>query len=171
MTKRITSIALFLCLACISVFAQTTTTPAPAVTGLPQYVFGSGETFSPYSSAPTLLGKSSTIGTFGVRVASSNVYSWTSMQLVPGVTSGAIVTTGAAYVAFQSGKFSLLAIGQAGLSVGSTVTLGTFSGGGLLTYQLGAAANNTFLTFGMTVTGISGNTVQPSFGVGIARGF
>ncbi len=169
--NRLSTLFLSLCLIGYPIFAQTTPAPAPAVTGLPQYVFGSGETFSPYSSAPTLLGKSSTIGTFGVRVGQSNVYSWTAMQLVPGVTSGAIVTTGAAYVAFQSGKFSLLAIGQAGLSVGSTVTLGTFSGGGLAMYQLGAPANQTWITAGMTVTGISGNTVQPSFGVGIARGF
>lgn len=166
------TLAVFCALA-LAAFAQTTppATPAPSTAAFPQYVFGSGETFSPYSTAPTLLGKSSSIGTFGVRVGQSNVYSWTSMQLIPGVTSGAVVTTGAAYVAFQSGKFSLLAIGQAGLSVGQNVTLGTFSGGGLALYQLGTPANQTWLSFGMTVTGISGNTVQPSFGVGVVKGF
>jgi hypothetical protein len=160
-----------LTLLALSAFAFGQTATAPAVTGMPQYVFGAGETFSPYSTSASLAGKTSTIGVFGVRIGTSNVYSWSSMQMVPGVTSGAIVTTGAAYLAFQSGKFSLLAIGQAGISVGTGITLGAFSGGGLALYQIGAPASQIYLTAGMTVTGISGNTIQPSFGFGIAKGF
>lgn len=172
MTKTISVIALVLVLAFCALGQTATTQPAAtAVTGLPQYVFGAGESISPYSSADTFLGRTSTVGTFGVRVSDSNLYSWSAMQMVPGIRTGAIVTTGAAYAVFQQGKFSLFAIGQAGLSVATAVTLGTFTGGGLVAYQVGAPANQMYLTLGMTVTGISGNTVQPSFGIGFAKGF
>lgn len=160
---KIRTLVIALAFACAA-FAQTSTDP------LPQFLFGTGETFSPYAATTSLAGKTSTIGTFAVRVSDTKLYSWSSLQMVPGVTSGAILTTGAGYVALQQGKFSLVAIGQAGISTTPNVTLGTFSGGGAAFYLLNAP-NKIYLTAGMTVVGVSGNTVQPSFGIGIAKGF
>jgi hypothetical protein len=137
---------------------------------MPQFLFGTGVTASPYSSAPNFLGKISSVSTFAVRVSDSNLYSWSSLQMIPGVTSGAILSTGVGYAAYTNGACSLLAIGTAGLTVNTNVSLGTFSGGGALACLINKA-NNIYILGGMSVTGISGNTVQPNFGLGIFKSF
>lgn len=136
------------------------------VTGLPQYMFGTGIAANPYATANSWLNKVSSVSTFAVRISNSNVYSWSSLQMIPGLTSGAMVSTGAAYVAYQQGRCSLLAIGEAGLTVNTNVTLGTFSGGGALACAINKSGN-LFGLGGLSITGISGNTVQPNFGIGI----
>ena len=136
------------------------------VTGLPQYMFGTGIAANPYATANSWLNKVSSVSTFAVRISNSNVYSWSSLQMIPGLTSGAMVSTGAAYVAYQQGRCSLLAIGEAGLTVNTNVTLERLAGWWGVTVPL-IRAGICLVWVVLSITGISGNTVQPNFGIGI----
>ena len=182
--KKLSIVMLFVLLA-VAGFAQTApvaapvSTPAitPAITpdalpaSAPTFLFGAAVGINPYATS----GKYSGVGTFAVRIPGSNLWSWSTLQMVPGVTTGAMLSTGAAYTVKVQGPWSITAILNAGITTanpttGSGVTLGTFSGGGVVSYTV-SEANKLYVTAGMTVTAISGAVVQPSFGIGLAKGF
>ena len=153
--------------------AQTTpATPPPSITPdplpatAPTFLLGASVGISPYATGT----KYSGLGTFAVRIPGSNLWSWSTLQMIPGQTAGALLSTGAAYTVKVQGPWSITALATAGVATGSTVTLGTFSGGGVIAYQV-SVKQNLYVTAGLTIQSISGNTVAPSFGIGFAKGF
>lgn len=87
-----------------------------------------GATYSPYADGRKWEGW----GALGLRVGTSKVYSYTTVDLQP---HAAAVRQGAAYLAYQKGGSSLLALVDAGAQV-SSVTLGTFSGGAIVVQRI-----------------------------------
>src|SRR5690349_18661592 len=118
--KTICSLFLF----AFALSAQTAPTATPAETA-PTYLLGAGASFSPYSTAPTLKQRTSGIGVLAIRIGNSNLLSWSTMSMTPGDTTGATLRTGAGYTVSQQGKWSITAIGTAGVAFAQSVTLGT----------------------------------------------
>ncbi len=145
---------------CIA-FAQGPPTVADTT---PTYIIAGGVGYSPYTAGITGV---SGIGIFAVHIAKSNLLSWSTMQMVPGQKTGANVRTGLGYIVYQGGPWSLTAIADAGVAMGGAVTLGTFSGGGVLAYEF---KPKLYFTVGLSIVQVSSNLVQPSFGFGFAKG-
>ena len=106
-------------------------------------------------------------------MGSTNFYSYTTLEL--GATT-ATFRTGAAYLFYQTGNWSLLALGDAGLLSGAaTPALGSFSGGGMVLYDVGnkvtKGASHFYIAFGgrMIATATIGN--QPVAIVSFGKGF
>ena len=92
------------------------------------------------------------------------------MQMIPGVTAGAILRTGAAYTVKRDGGWALHALVDAGVATGGAVTLGSFSGGGVISRCI-SQQHKLYLTGGLSIVAVNSSYVQPSFGIGLARGF
>jgi hypothetical protein len=134
MKKLFVCLILFV-LVCAFGFAQAVPIAPPgtgtAVVFLPQYYVGFGSTYDYYGAT----GFASN-AQFGIRASSTlPLYSYTTMEFT---SKKSTVRTGAAYVFYQVGNFNLIGLGDAGLSTGSGPTLGSFSGGGMLLYDVGA---------------------------------
>lgn len=122
----------------------------------PQYFVGTGVSFDYY-------GKSGFAASteFAARV-SGPYYSFTTIELTRDV---AVLRTGAAYLFFQQGNWVMIALGDAGLQTGTGPTLGSFSGGGFLAYDIGnklsKGASHFYIAVGGRLLNVTSQTVQP----------
>jgi hypothetical protein len=161
-TRLIWAILLALAVAgCLS--AQT----ADTVTYTPGYLVGAGVEYNRYNTAgPAIAGWT----TFAVQVGQSKVYSWSTIELT---STTSTARTGAGYLFAQSGNWSLVALGDAGLAISPVATLGSFSAGGAMFYDIGQRFNkgHLYLMGVVRVTSISSNSVQPVFEFGLAKSF
>jgi hypothetical protein len=133
----------------------------------PSYLVAAGVEYNRYNSAgPAIAGWT----TFAVEVGQSKVYSWSTIELT---STTSTVRTGAGYLFAQTGNWSLVALGDAGLAVSPIATLGSFSAGGAIFYDLGQRLNkgHFYLTGIMRVTSISSNSVQPVIEFGVGKSF
>jgi hypothetical protein len=98
------------------------------------------------------------------------VYSWSTIELTNATSTA---RTGAGYLFAQTGNWSLVALGDAGLAISPAATLGSFSGGGAIFYDIGQRLNkgHFYLMGVMRVTVITSNSVQPVFGFGVGKSF
>ena len=138
-----------------------------AVNYAPGYFVGAGTEYNRYNTAaPSVAGWT----TFAVQVGQSKVYSWSTIELTSATSTA---RTGAGYLFAQTGNWSLVALGDAGLAVSPVATLGSFSGGGAIFYDIGQRLNkgHFYLTAVMRVTVITSNSVQPVFGIGAGKSF
>lgn len=96
----------------------------------PAYFVGAGITYDYYGKTGFAANTD-----IGIRIGSTNIYSYTTLELA---TTTSTLRTGAAYLFYQTGNWSLLALGDAGLATStSSLALGSFSGGGLMLYDVG----------------------------------
>lgn len=130
-------IALALCLSALLSAQVSTPGPTPPVTTntggsfQPAYYIGTGATYDYYGKTGFAANTE-----VGIRIGSTNVYSYSTLQLTLATST---LRTGAAYMFYQTGNWSLLALGDAGLSTSSaSPALGSFSGGGIVMYDVGA---------------------------------
>ena len=133
-----------LLLVCAS-FAQTVAPPVPVATtattappnnvdtsALPNYMAGTGIGWNRYAAQPY-----SSLTSFAIRIGSSNVYSWSTIDTPIAATPAggtplpSSVRTGAAYVAAQSasGSVFLVLIGDLGLTATPSATAAGYSAG------------------------------------------
>jgi len=133
----------------------------------PSYFVGAGAEYNRYNAAaPAVAGWT----TFAVQVGQSKVYSWSTIELTSACSS---VRTGAGYLFAQTGNWSLVALGDAGLAVSPVATLGSFSVGGAVFYDIGQRLNmpHFYLTGIMRVTSITASSVEPVFEFGVGKSF
>src|SRR5271169_6237404 len=142
----------------------------------PSYVVGAGVLYNYWGRtigtvpAPGFSGDN----TFGARLGSTNVYSYSSINLT---AQTAAFSTGAAYVFKQSGNWSLAAIGTAGLVTGSgSAILGQFMAGGMVFYDIGqrlkpGTSAHYYIVGRVNLMNVTSQTVQPVYGIGLAAGF
>jgi len=141
-------------------FSQVPEAPAPFQ---PQYWIGAGTSYNYYATPSVAAGWIS----FGARVA-DRTYSFSTLDMTQ---TQASIRTGVSRILAQSGPVSLLMLGDAGITTLSGVALGSFSGGGMLLYDLGAFSKrlkHVYATGVMRVIGVSSTAVQPVFEVGIS---
>ena len=146
---------------CLSAQAPNTVNYAPS------YFVGAGAEYNRYNTAaPSVAGWT----TFAVQVGQSKVYSWSTIELTSATSTA---RTGAGFLFAQTGNWSLVALGDAGLAVSPVATLGSFSGGGAIAYDIGQRLNkgHFYLIGVMRVTMIASNSVQPVFGLGVGKSF
>ncbi len=148
---------------------------APAQTNVaryePQYFLALGGSYNHYATPPQAAGFVS----LSVRIA-AGTYSISTIDLTQTTSS---VRTGLARILTQSGNFTLLAHADGGLTTGtigasSLVTLGSFSGGGMLLYDLKRVSprlEHIYLVGVMRLLAINATAVQSVFEFGIGRGF
>jgi hypothetical protein len=143
--------------------AQTSDT----VTYTPGYLVGAGVEYNRYNTAgPSVAGWT----TFAVQVGQSKLYSWSTIELT---STTSTIRTGAGYLFAQTGNWSLVALGDAGVAISPVATLGSFSAGGAMFYDIGQRFNkgHLYLMGVMRVTSISSNSVQPVFEIGVGKSF
>ena len=128
----------------------------------PQVFLGGGLSYSRYAAPPVAAGWT----TLAVRIGSSPVYSFSTIDLSATTASP---RTGAAYLAVQSGRTSLLALADAGVALSGGLTLGSFGGGPVIVHQLGKSP--WYLIGVMRLTAVSSTAVKPVFELGIGRAF
>lgn len=155
---------------CDMIRAQAAATPVTTADNgsfQPAYYVGSGASYDYYGGSgvvPSLH--------LGVRVGSTNVYSWTSLELGTLTSS---IRTGAAYLFNQSGNWSLLALGDAGLAQTATAALGSFSAGGIALYDIGArvtkGSTHAYIGGGVLMMSIASKGMQPVGVFTIGKGF
>lgn len=157
-----------------SVPVSTPIAPPPAVdTNVggnfqPAYYIGTGASYDYY-------GKSGAAAEteLGIRIGSTNLYSYTTIELG---TTQATIRTGAAYLFYQTGNWSLLALGDAGLATSSVApVLGSFSAGGMGLFDIGnklsKGTQHFYIGTGMRFITVTGLGSQPVAVVTFGKGF
>ena len=100
------------------------------------------------------------------------VYSITTIELTKDI---ATARTGLSYVFFQDGNWALAGLGDAGATTGSGQTLGSFSGGGSISFDIGGKLTGNkshfFISPAVRVLNITGKTVQPIYEIMFGPGF
>lgn len=146
--------------ACVALSAQNS---AP---WQPQYFIGTGVTYDYYGTsgfaANTELGL----------LVKPPMYSYSTIELTRTV---ATLRTGAAWMFLQQGRWIGLALGDGGLATGSGVTLGSFSGGGILGYDVGGRltkdTSHFYVGGALRIISTGGQTVQPIFSLILGKAF
>ena len=147
--------------------AQTTPAPAPAY---PSYFVSAGGGYTRGSTTPAEGFISAAIGIGGGN------YSITTVDMF---ATASTVRTGIAKIMSQSGNFTLLARIDAGIQT-TTPVIGSFSGGGILMYNLKGLSSklaNAYVFAEARITGSSSATaaapsqVYPGFFLGVGRSF
>lgn len=132
----------------------------------PSYYVGSGVSFDYYG------GSGFAANTEFAAKVTGPVYSYTTIEMT---RTQATLRTGAGYLFFQQGNWSLLGLGDAGLATGSGPTLGSFSGGGYVAYDVGSkitkGASHFYVAVGGRLLTITSQTVQPIVSVTFGKGF
>lgn len=141
--------------------------PAHAQTPFqPTYYVGTGVTYDYYGPSGFAANTE-----FAAKV-SGQVYSYSTVELT---RTQASLRTGAGYLFFQQGNWLLIALGDAGLTTGSGPTLGSFSTGGLIGYDIGSkltkGQSHFYLGVGGRLLNITSQTVQPIFSITLGKGF
>lgn len=145
--------------ATLSLYAQTNFVPS--------YYVATGVTYDYYGKSGFAANTE-----LGIRVGQTSIFSYTTLELTSTV---ATIRTGAAKILFQSGNFGFIALGDAGLATGNGSTLGSFSGGGFLMYDIGSRVTKSIDHFYIGVGGrglsFTGTTVKPIFEITFGKGF
>lgn len=134
----------------------------------PSYILGAGVSYDYYGKQPAVL------TTFAARVADST-YSLTSIET--GTQAGqtaASLRTGIMRLLTQPGNWTLFVLGDGGITVNGGATLGNFSGGGGLAYDIGSrvkAAGHLYLTGIVRLTDITSQQVKPVYEFEIGKTF
>lgn len=143
---------------------------------LPQYFVAMGASYDKYAtSGPNSAGWISG----AISIGSSGMYSISTIDMTQTSSS---LRSGVAKVLVRSGNFILLAHADGGITTGtisggsSGVTLGSFSTGGMIAYDLGGAikplkGQNVYVVAVVRVLAITSVSVQPIFEFGFAKGF
>lgn len=145
-----------LLLAAAAAIAQTA--PAPA-TYQPNYFLLGGVSYDYYGQSSTALTE------FGAQIA-NNTYSVTDVNIGNRTaSSSASLATGVLRVLMQTGNWTVGALGQAGVTTGSGVTLGTFGGGPKLAYDVGQAfkKGHFWVSLSAAIQSITATQVKPVF--------
>ena len=129
---------------------------------LPDFLLAGGVSYDRYAEVPSVSG----FGSLAIKLGSTPVYSFSTLELM---SKTATLRTGAGYLVKQSGNFSLIALGDGGIATGGGVTLSTFSGGGMLAYQIKKSLY--YVMAAVRIRSIGTVSVQPVFEAGFARGF
>jgi hypothetical protein len=134
---------------------------------VPSYYVATGVTYDYYGKSGFAANTE-----LGIRIGQSSIFSYTTLELTQ---QTATIRTGAAKILFQSGNFGFILLGDAGLASGSGQTVGSFSGGGFLMYDIGSRVTKGLDHFYIGLGGrslvLSGNTVQPIFEITFGKGF
>jgi len=163
--KAVSRLALALCLLIAggrSGLAQTTAPFTPA------YIFLSGIEYDYYGKTGF-----SVNSIFGARLGNSKpFYSYTTLETT---ATAATLRSGIGYTFLQSGNWSAVALGDAGVFNSAGASLGSFSGGGLILYDLGSKLakgdRHFYIAGGVRLLGVSSQTVQPVGVVMLGAGF
>ncbi len=145
-------------------------TPAPF---LPAYYVGTGVTYNYYGgtgfAANTVFAAQANLLNSAMP---KNLYSYSTLELTK---TQAVLRSGAGYIFFNQGNWSMVALGDGGLATGSGPTLGSFSGGGFLNYDIGArltkGAQHLYIGLGGRLITMSSLGVQPIPMITIGKGF
>jgi hypothetical protein len=134
----------------------------------PQYVFLSGAEYDYYGKTGF-----SVNSIFGARLGNSRpFYSYTTLETT---AAAATLRSGIGYTFLQSGNWSAVALGDAGIFNGASASLGSFSGGGLLFYDIGSRLtkgdHHFYVAGGVRLLSIASQTVQPVGVVMLGAGF
>jgi hypothetical protein len=132
----------------------------------PQFWVGAGLAYNYYAAPSAAAGWIS----LAVRIA-DRTYSFSTMDMTRVQAS---LRTGVSRILTQSGNFTVVALGDAGLTTINGVALGSFSGGGMLLYDLGGVSpklKHSYVTTVMRVIAVNSTSVQPVFEFGISKGF
>lgn len=134
---------------------------------VPSYYVATGATYDYYGKAGFAANTE-----LGVRIGTSSIYSYTTLELTSTI---ATIRTGIAKILFQSGNFGFIVLGDAGVANGSGTTVGSYSGGGFLMYDIGSKVTKGLDHFYLGLGGrsliLSGNQVQPIFEITFGKGF
>lgn len=160
--------------------AQGTGTPAPApvVSAAPsdvavpayQYFAYTGLSYDWIGKAPA------SITGFGLRIGSSNAFNVTEVatSVLGGVTQASI-STGVEYQVACAGGFCFQGIGSAGVTTNGGVTLGNFSGGFGMTYDIGQVVTKgkfSLIAAGQfRILSITATQVKPVYGIEFRKTF
>lgn len=153
---------------CGAVLGQASSpTPVKGAPFVPQYYVATGVTYDYYGKTGFAANTE-----LGIRIGTTTLYSYTTLELTSTV---ATVRTGAAKILFQSGDFSYVLLGDAGLATGSGTTAGSFSAGGFLMYDIGSkvthGASHEYIGAGGRFVTIAGVANQPIFEITFGKGF
>jgi len=162
--KQLLTIALCLMFA-LAAFAQTpTVAPAAASEPQPQYFLAAGAGFNHY-----VVPQASGWMTFGAKVGDGS-YTYTTVTMTGKSSS---LSAGYARVLIQQDNFTLMALGDAGVTSGEGNVGGAFAGGGSLSYDISKWTHvpKTFAVATVKVLKTSLNDVQPVFCFGIGKAF
>ncbi len=161
-------------------FGQTSgsgSAPVGDFTSLPSYIVGIGAEFNHYTRP-----ESFALLTVGVRIAKTNLYSWSTMELATvafhlntTTPQPAVLRTGVAYVFAHTGSCSAFLLAQGTVPIGTqTNAVNALSGGVGLWWQ---PWHNSKFYFGpllrlVPVTSVGGATsAAPAFEFMISKGF
>lgn len=165
--KNIFRLFCFLAGSAAALHAQSAAAPSNVANFLPAYYVGTGATFDYYGKTGFAANTE-----IGIQIKGGPVYSYSTLELT---STTATLRTGALYVFDQSGNFSLGALGDAGLATGQGPTLGAFSGGLMVFYDIGArvtkGVQHFYIGAGARVLQLSGQAVQPIASVTFGKGF
>jgi len=138
-----------------------------AQTYQPDYFLLAGGSYDYYGQTPAGL------TSFGARIA-DKTYSLTSMDI--GTRAGntaASMRTGIARVLAQPGNFTLMGLGDAGITTAAGVNLGNFGGGAVIAYDLGQAfkKDHFYVAISCRLTTITSQQVKPVYAVMVGKTF
>jgi len=162
--KQLATIALCL-LSAVAALAQAPTVPSgPVSEPQPQYFLAAGAGFNHYT-----VPQASGWMTFGAKVGDGN-YTYTTVTMTGKSSS---MSVGYARVLIQQDSFTLMALGDAGVTSGEGNVGGAFAGGGSLSYDVSKWTHvpKTFAVATVKVLKTSLNDVQPVFCFGIGKAF
>jgi hypothetical protein len=165
---------MFACLLLVTVSISAQTVAPPAASPNPQYLIGFGASYNKYAATPTAAGwVTAAVATS----QDSGIYSITTIDMTQTSSS---LRTGIAKLLLQNGNWTLMAHADGGITTGtlagtvSAVTLGSFSGGGLVLYDLGGVwkkAAGVKAIGVLRVLAITSAAIQPVFEFGIGKTF
>ncbi len=153
----------------LAALAQVTT---PEIPYQPDYMVAFGGSYSHYETPPVAAGWLSV----AVHVA-DKTYSLTTLDMTKTTSS---LRTGVARVVKQAGNWTLSLHADGGLTIGgvsvgtSSVTVGSWSGGGMLLYDLGGVSKRLGHTYAIgvcRVIAVTANRVSPVFEFGFGKSF
>ena len=140
--------------------------PTPAPTPAPKMINYFGETgasYDYYAQTPA------SITGFGLRIGNSSGWSVTDVitGIGKGAPSAATIETGLEYHVAEMGLWEFLGLASAGVTTDGTVTLGNFSGGAGVGYDMGSLITkgkiSLPLVFRFKITAITGTQVKPVY--------
>lgn len=160
----------------VALWGQVAPIPAPIPVAVPvaktaifqpTYFVGAGSSYDYYGKGGLIPNTS-----FGIRIASTGIYSYTTIDL--GRTT-ATFRTGAAFIFYQVGNWSLMGLGDAGLaSTSGSSTLGSYSGGGFVLYDIGNrsnSGNHFYIGLGGRLVQTSTQGKEPVLAITFGKGF
>jgi hypothetical protein len=133
----------------------------------PDYFLAAGGSYDYYGNTPAGL------TVFGAKVA-DKTYSLTSMDILSrNGNSAASMRTGILRLLTQSGNWNLGLLGDAGITTSAGVNLGSYSGGGMVAYDIGQLfkKDHFYLVFTVRIQSITSQQVKPVYAIAVGKTF